>query len=107
MTHNGYCKSWERAGGVSSISSIQHAIKANLLPCSSCLETLITSPVFNCVCGSADNSASVFVCNCFRTASVCGDGGAPLSPVRHRAAPVNISHFGHGDRYLVLFASSQ
>ena len=107
MTYNGYHNSRKQAGGVSSISSIHHAVNANFLPCSSCLQTLITSPVLNCVCGGADDGASVFLCSCFRTASVCGDEGAPLSPVRHRGAPVNVFDFGHGNEYLVLFASSQ
>ena len=107
MTHNGYCKSRKRTGGVCSIFSIRHAVKANLLPCSACLETLITSPVLSCVCVGADAGASVLLCSCFRTASVCGNPGAPLSPVRHRGALVNVFHFAHGDRYLVLFASSQ
>ena len=93
--------------GDSSIFPIRHVVKVNLLPCSSCLETLITSLVLNCVCGGADDGASAFLCNCFRTASICGDGGVPLAPVRHRGAPVNVFHFGHGDRYLELFASSQ
>ena len=57
MTHTGYCKSKKQADGVSLISSIRHAVKANLLPCSSCLDTLITSPVLNCVCGGADDGA--------------------------------------------------
>ena len=30
-----------------------------------------------------------------------------MAPVRHRGALVNVFHFGHGDQYLVLFASSQ
>ena len=106
-THNGYCKSRKRGAGVSSISSIRHAVKVHLFPWSSCLVTLITSRVLNCVCVGADAGASAFLCSCFRTVSVCGDGGAPLSPVRHRGALVNVFHFGHGDRYLELFASSQ
>ena len=75
--------------------------------CSLCLDTLITSPVLNCVCVGADDGASAFLCTSFRTASVCGDGGAPLSPVRNRGAPVTVFQFGHGDRYLERFASSQ
>ena len=105
--HAGNTRSRKRAGGVSSISSIRQAVKANLPPCSSCFETLITSPVLGCVYNSANDGASVFLCSCFRTASVCGNGGAPLSPVRHRGALVNVFHFGHGDRYFVLVASGQ
>ena len=107
MTHNGYCRSQKRAGGVSSISSIRQAVKENLLPCLSCFETLITSPVLSCVCDGANDGGSVFLCSCFRTASVCGNRGAPLSLVRHRGALVNVFHFGHGDRYFVLVASGQ
>ena len=107
MTHNRYCRSRKRAGGVSWISSIRQAVKENLLPCSSCLDTLITSPVLSCVCDGFNDGASVFLCSCFRTASVCGNGGAPLSPVRHRGALVNVFHFGQGERYFVLVASGQ
>ena len=107
MTHNGYCRSRKRAGGVSRISSIRQAVKENLLPCSSCLETLITLPVRSCVCDSCNDGASVFLCSCFRTASVCSNGGGPLSPVRRRGALVNVFRFGHGDRYFVLVASGQ
>ena len=57
MTYNGYGRSRKRAGGVSSISSIRQAVKANLLPCSSCFETLITSPVLSCVCDGANDGA--------------------------------------------------
>ena len=107
MTHNGYCISRKRAGGVCSTSPIRQAVKANLFPCSSCLQTLITSPVLSCVCDGANDGASVFLCSFFRTASVCGNGGVPFSPVRHRGALVNVFHFGHGDQYFVLFAFSQ
>ena len=107
MTHNRYCRSQKLAGGVYSIYSIQQAAKENLLPCSSCLDTLITSPVLSCVCDGANDGASVFLCSFFCTASVCCNGGAPLSPVRHRGALVNNFHFGHGDLYFVLLASGQ
>ena len=98
MTLNGYCRYRERAGGVYSISSVRQAVKANMLPCLFCLQTVITSPVLSCVCDGANDGASVFLCSCFCTDSVCGNGGAPLSPVPHRCALVNVLHFGHGDR---------
>ena len=81
--------------------------QVHLFSSSSCMETLNTSPVKNCVCVGADAGASAFLCSCFSTASVCGDGGAPLSPVHHRSAPFKVFHFRHGDRYLELFASSE
>ena len=103
MIHNGYCRSRKRPGGVSSIFSIRQAVKAYLIPCSSDLETLITSPLLSCVCEGADDGASTFLCSCFRTANVCGNGGAPLSPVRHRGAVSNVFHFWPGRPKLRTF----
>ena len=75
----------KRACGVSSISPTRHVVKVHLVPWSSCLETLIPSPVLNCVCViGADAGCSAFLCSCFRTDRVCGDRGPPLYPVRHR-----------------------
>ena len=107
-THNGYCKSLKRAGGVSLISPIRHAVKVHLVPWLSCLETWITLPVLNCVCVVGANAgASALPCSCFRTDRVCGDGGATLSPVCHMNAPFNVFNVRHGDRYFEVFASLQ
>ena len=56
----------KKAGGVSLISSIQLAVKVHFFPWPCCLETLITSPVLNCICVvGADAGASVLLLQLF------------------------------------------